>query len=100
MSLNLSQIYIYIVLEEILSCNPFLTSPKLIYRIQYLQRILFFQTVLILVLYWKEKKDGEFSAGRFPAFRNIRENGGVYALPSLEYPRHAKVRDIYEVLHY
>ncbi|XP_052700155.1 peroxisomal sarcosine oxidase-like isoform X4 [Crassostrea angulata] len=50
-----------------------------------------FQTVLILVLYWKEKKDGEFSAGRFPAFRNIRENGGVYALPSLEYPGHAKV---------
>lgn len=49
------------------------------------------ETVLILVLYWKEKKDGEFSAGRFPAFRNIRENGGVYALPSLEYPGHAKV---------
>lgn len=49
------------------------------------------KTVLTLVLYWKEKNKGEFSADRFPTYKNVRENVEVYALPSLEYPGHVRV---------
>lgn len=47
--------------------------------------------MLTLVLYWKEKNKGEFSADRFPTYKNVRENVEVYALPSLEYPGHVRV---------
>ena len=50
-----------------------------------------FQTVLTLVLYWKEKNRGEYSTDRFPTYKNVGDNVEVYALPSLEYPGHVRV---------
>ncbi|KAJ8305957.1 hypothetical protein KUTeg_016502, partial [Tegillarca granosa] len=45
----------------------------------------------INVLYWKEKKSGEYGADRFPTMAGTSDHAPIYVLPSDEYPGHVKI---------